>query len=67
MTKERIRKSEALSTIEHDALRTYIGKQPTKLDAADAIGISRQNLDRIAAIGTCSPATAEKIRGVLNG
>jgi hypothetical protein len=65
-SKERKRKSEALSAKEHVALLTWISKQPTKLDAADTLKMSRNNLDRVAYRGSCSPETATRIRTVLS-
>jgi hypothetical protein len=63
---DRKRRSEPLSKEEHKALLKYISTFPTKLDAAYAIGISRQVLDLVAIRGTGSPDSIRAIREKLS-
>lgn len=61
----RERKSEKLTTDEYKALARWVKDQPTKIDAALVIGISREVLDRVLIVKSGSPVTIEKIRKVL--
>lgn len=65
MVSDRIRKSEKLTTEEYRALVKWVNAQPTKVDAAFIIGISREVLDRVLVVRSGSPATIEKVRAVL--
>lgn len=62
----RRRKSEPLTKVEHTSLRKYIGSHLTVSDAADALGINRSTLERVALIGKGSPETINAIREKLN-
>jgi hypothetical protein len=66
ITTERRRRSEALTRDEHKSLLKYIGTFPTLIDAAFAIGIPRQTLERVKIIGSGSPETIHSIREKLN-
>ncbi len=65
MAFSRKRKSEALSPGDFKALRIWVNNQPTIIDAALVIGISREVLSRVLIVKSGSPATIEKIRAVL--
>jgi hypothetical protein len=62
---QRRRKSELLTKEEHKALLKYINTFHTLVDAAYAIGISRQVLERVKVIGSGSPENVQIIRGKL--
>lgn len=62
---ERKRRSEALTKEEHKALQKLLHVYHTKLDAADAIGVSRQVLDLVVLRGTGAPETIGKIKEAL--
>jgi hypothetical protein len=62
---ERRRRSELLSKDEHKLLLKYIAKFQTLVDAADAIELPRQTLERVKIIGSGSPETIKKIREKL--
>jgi hypothetical protein len=66
MESTRKRKSEKLPTDVKKSLVKFVESQPTQLDAADKIGISRGNLMAITVRGTCHPDTATKIREALS-
>jgi IS30 family transposase len=61
----RVRKSEKLTAQEKKQLLKWVDEQPTKLDAAETIGIHRTTLDRVLAYGSGSPDNISKIRKVL--
>lgn len=61
----RIRKSERLTSDEYKALVKLVNAQPTQVDAAEIIGISREVLGRVLIVKSGSPATIGKIRLVL--
>jgi predicted DNA-binding protein (UPF0251 family) len=60
------RKSELLTKDEFSSLKKYVISQHTVTDAAYAIGINRQTLDRVLIIGSGSPETVQAIREKLN-
>jgi len=62
---DRIRKSVQLGTDEYKALAKWVKAQPTKIDAAFIIGISRQALDNILIKRSGSQESVEKIKKVL--
>jgi DNA invertase Pin-like site-specific DNA recombinase len=62
---ERKRKSEPLTKEEHKALLKLIADYHTLIDAAYAIGIQRQTLERVKFTGSGSPETIEAIRAKL--
>lgn len=61
----RIRKSEKLTVLEYKALVKWVNAQPTQVDAAETIGISREVLGRVLIVKSGSPATIEKVRQAL--
>lgn len=61
----RVRKSEALTDQERADFTKWVDSQPTKIDAAETIGIHRVSLDRIMLAGSGSPENIERIRKVL--
>jgi hypothetical protein len=56
------RKSEPLTKEEHKALLKYVNSHHTIVDAAFAIGIHRNVLDRVMIAATGSPETIAAIR-----
>jgi hypothetical protein len=65
-TTDRKRKTEVLTKDELLALRKYVGSFHTVIDAAFAIGINRQTLDRVLLLGKASPENVRIIREKLN-
>jgi hypothetical protein len=65
-TTDRIRRSEKLTTEEIRALKKYVSAFPSKLDAAEAIGISRPTLDLVIIRGSGNSITVGLIREKLN-
>jgi hypothetical protein len=63
---ERRRRSELLTKEEHKVLLKYLNTFPTLVDAAYAIDIPRQTLERVKIIGSGSPETIQKVREKLN-
>lgn len=63
---ERRRKSELMTKEEVKTLRQYVNTFHTLVDAADAIGISRQTLERVKIIGSGSPDNIQIIRQKLS-
>lgn len=61
----RKRKSEPLTKEEYQALKQYRKKFHTAVDCAEAIGITREVLDRVLLAGSGSPETVEKIRAAI--
>lgn len=64
-TRERVKRSVKLSIEVANSLKHFVDNQPTKIDAAEALGISRVTLDRIMIIGSGKPETVEKITTFL--
>lgn len=64
-TTDRIRKSVKLTSEEYRAFVKWVANQPTKIDAAIVIGISRTALDRILIVKSGSNDSVIKIREVL--
>lgn len=62
----RKRKSEAMTPEEHEAFKSWVNKQPTKLDAALTLLISRGALDDILSKGSGKPENIERIRSIIN-
>lgn len=58
-------KSEKLSQKEHKALKKWVDNQASKSVAAALLNTHRNTLDRILALGSCSPENAAMIRSVL--
>ena len=58
-------KSVELTPKEKTALKKYVNKFSTEVDAAISIGIDRTVLNRVMAFGSTSVVTAGKIRAVL--
>lgn len=65
ITNDRIRKSVKLTPDEVKGLDKWVKAQPTKIDAALAIGISRQALDIILLKKSGSHESVDKIKKVL--
>lgn len=59
---ERKRKSERMTEEERKAFQQYVSSFPTKIDAAAAIGVSRQALDGILLRGSSKPEIIQTIR-----
>lgn len=64
-TTTRERKSEKLTADEYKAFAKLVKEHPTQVDAAEAIGISREVLGRVLIVKSGSPVTVSKIRLVL--
>jgi hypothetical protein len=62
---ERKRKRDVLTSEEQRQLRKYVNAFPTIVDAAFAIGIHRNVLDRVLFKGSGSPETIEAIKGKI--
>jgi DNA-binding phage protein len=60
------RKSEALTKDEYSSLKKYTKSFRTVVECAEAIGISREVLDRLLVVGSGSPVTIEKVRSALS-
>lgn len=65
LTTDRIRKSESLTADEHRALVKWVNNQPTKVDAAIILDVTRPTLDRILIVKSGSPDSIKKVRAVL--
>jgi hypothetical protein len=63
--KDRKRRSESLTKEEFDAFLIYVKSFPTKTDAAEAIGLTRQTLNAVEFRGTGRPDSVQLIRGKL--
>ncbi len=63
--KETIRKSVALDATEKQSLRKFIRGFGTITEAAEAIGVSRQVLDRIKIVGSASQQNISIVREKL--
>lgn len=63
---ERKRRSVPLTREEKTAFKKYVHSFPTKIDAAEAIGISRPTLDLVLLRGTGNSDTVGLIREKLN-
>lgn len=66
MSTDRIRRSEKLTSDEVKALKKFVSSYPSKLDAAEAIGISRPTLDLVIIRGSGNSITVRLIREKLN-
>jgi len=64
-TTDRIRKSVKLTPEQFKAFAKWVANQPTKIDAAITIGISRTALDRILIVKSGSQESIDKILKVL--
>lgn len=62
---ERKRRSVQLTREEMTAFKKYVSSFPTKIDAAEAIGISRPTLDLVLLRGTGNSDTVGLIREKL--
>jgi hypothetical protein len=60
------KKSELLTKEEHSALKKLVASYHTVVDAAFAIGVTRQTLDRVVMIGKGSPESINTIRQKLS-
>lgn len=60
------RKSEALTRDEFASLKKFAKGFRTIVECAEAIGISREVLDRVLLVGSGSPATIGKVRSALS-
>jgi DNA-binding phage protein len=60
------RKSEALTRDEFSSLKKFAKNFRTVVECAEAIGISREVLDRLLVVGSGSPATISKVRSALS-
>ncbi len=65
LTKQRIRKSEALSADEWRLFLEYVKSFQTKIDAMEALNVTMPTIDRIMLKGTGRPDTIKKIREAL--
>lgn len=61
----RVRKSLEMTKTERSALAKWVKAQPTKIDAAQTLGISRPSLDRILMAGRGRQDVIEKVIGVV--
>lgn len=59
------RKSVALTKDEISALKQYAKKFHTGVECAESIGIHRNVLDRVLAIGSGSPETIDKVKEAI--
>jgi hypothetical protein len=59
------KRSEQLTAEELDALKNYRSGFQTEVECALSIGVDRLVLNRTQMVGSCSPASAKKIRKVL--
>lgn len=66
MVTERKRKSELLTKDEFAALKKKCKEALYITDVAEAIGVSRQVLERVIIVGKSSPETISKIRKYIN-
>jgi hypothetical protein len=66
MTTDRIRRSEKLTNEELRALKKFVATFSNKMDAADAIGISRPTLDLVIIRGSGNSTTVGLIRQKIN-
>jgi hypothetical protein len=64
-TTDRARKSVKLTPEQYKAFAKWVSNQPTKVDAAIIIGISRTALDRILIVKSGSQESVDKILKVL--
>lgn len=62
---QRTRKSEKMTESEKKAFKKWLSAQLTKIDAAEAIGVSRPTLDRIFHSGSGTPESISKIRTLI--
>lgn len=62
----RVKKSETLTEEEKLALVSWVNDQPTKIDAAETLGMHRVTMDRIMLAGSGSPDNIAKVRRVLS-
>jgi hypothetical protein len=65
MTTDRIRRSEKLTSDEIRSLKKFVSGFPSKLDAAESIGISRPTLDLVIIRGSGNSTTVKLIREKL--
>lgn len=65
-TIDRKRKSEKLTKQEATAFKKWVASQPTKIDAAAVLNISRTSLHLVQNSESGRPETIAKIRAVLN-
>jgi len=65
-TRDRIRKSVKMTPEEMKALKKYVKSFDTKIDAFEAIGITKPTLDIVLVRGTGAQKTIDKIREALN-
>jgi DNA-binding XRE family transcriptional regulator len=63
---ERNRRSEQMTKEEHKAFKQYVQRFPTKQDAADILGFTRQTVDSILLKGSGKPESIKVIREKLN-
>lgn len=66
-TKKRVRKSAPLNKEERKAFKKWVKNQPTKIDASEALNVTRITLDRILELGRCSGLNIDKIKSLING
>lgn len=62
---DRVRKSTKLSVEQYRLFVKWVNNQPTKVDAAIVIGITRPTLDRILIVKSGSPVNIAKVLKVL--
>jgi hypothetical protein len=60
-TTRKLKKSVGLSDRQRDFLRSKIEEYDSKFDAALALGINNDTLDRAIKIGSCAEATYNKL------
>jgi hypothetical protein len=65
ITTDRIRKSVKLSAEDYRSFVKWVDNQPTKVDAAILLDITRPTLDRILGYRSGSPGNIEKVLNVL--
>ena len=64
-TSARKRKSEKLTPEEHKAFKKYVASFPTKIDATEALNVTRPTLDGLIFRGSGRPETIEKVRKAI--
>lgn len=65
VTKDRVRKSEKLTKEEYAEFVKWVNAQPTKVDAAIVVNVTRPTLDRILICKSGRPDSIQKVRFLL--
>lgn len=62
---ERVRKSERMTSDERVKFTQWVGSFLTRLDAAEALGVHVNTIDRLLITGQGSPATIKDVRTAI--